>query len=347
MPRASRPARPTIRDVARRAGVSIQSVSNVINGRRGMVSADTRQRIERAMADLEYHPDAGARGLRSRRARTLAFLVLDQHLRYLADPLTDLMLAGVADLARDRGYGVLIQAARPDDRSADLLSPLEERRADGACVVLSGAPAVRRRHLDRLRRLGMPFVLFDELLSDPLCTCVTAQNEEGARELTRHLVERGHRRIAFIAARVPWPVIEQRHRGYRRALDEAGIAPDLSLERFEGGLGPSGGDEMVQRLLREPEPPTAVMATSDMLALGALRAARRAGLRVPGDVAVTGFDDFEFAAFVDPPLTTVYVPGYEMGRQGAEALLARIESDDTTLPARHEFAVELRVRDST
>ena len=341
-----RPARVTIRDVARRAGVSIQSVSNVINGRRGMVSADTRQRIEQAMTELEYHPDAGARGLRSRRSRTLAFLVLDQHLRYLADPLTDLMLAGVGDVARDRGYGVLIQAARPDDRHAQLLSPLEERRADGACVLLSGPAAVRRRHLDRLRRLGVPFVLFDEVVSDPRCTCVTAANEEGARQLTEHLIERGHERIAFIAARVPWPVVEQRHSGYRRALDAAGIAPDPSLERFEGGLGPAGGDEMVERLLADDAPPTAVMATSDMLALGALRAAKRAGLRVPGDLAVTGFDDFEFAAFIDPPLTTVFVPGYEMGRQGAEALLGLIEGE-TKLAARHEFPVELRVRDSS
>jgi DNA-binding LacI/PurR family transcriptional regulator len=346
MPKPSRPARATIRDVARHAGVSIQSVSNVINGRRGMVSQETQQRIEQAMAELEYHPDAGARGLRSRRARTLAFLVLDQHAGYLADPLTALMLGGVGDVARDRGYGVLIKAARPDERADHLLSPIEERRADGACVVLSGAPAVRRRHLDRLMRLAVPFVLFDEVVSSPLCTCVTAQNEEGARLLAEHLIERGHRRIAFVAARVPWPVVEQRHRGFRRALEEAGIAPDPSLERFEGEVDAGGGDEMVTRLLAEERPPTAVMATSDMLALGALRAARRAGLRVPDDLAVTGFDDFEFAAFVDPPLTTAYVPAHEMGRQGAAALLDRIETE-ATRPARHEFPVEVRVRESS
>lgn len=335
-----------MRDVALRASVSVQSVSNVVNGRHSMVSAETRERIERAMAALDYHPDAGARSLRSGRARTLAFLVLDEHARFLADPLTDLMLAGVGDIARDRGYKVLIEAARPAGRGEQLLSAIEEKRADGACVLLSGAPAVRRRHVDRLRRLAVPFVLFDEPVADPRGVSVTAQNEEGAVRLVEHLVARGHERIAFIAAKIPWPVVEQRHRGYRRALEAAGLTPDPALERFEGGLGPAGGDEMVGRLLALERPPTAVMATSDMLALGALSAARRAGLRVPADLAVTGFDDFEFAAYVDPPLTTVHVPAYEMGRQAAEALVDRIEHDGTR-PAVHEFPVELRVRESS
>jgi DNA-binding LacI/PurR family transcriptional regulator len=342
----SRPPRVTMHDVARSADVSIQTVSNVVNGRIRMVSSATRDRVERVMAELDYHPDAGARSLRSGRARALAFLIVDEHRRYLADPLTDLLLAGVGDVARDRDYGVLIQASRPGSPADGLLRPLAERRADGACVVLSGAPATRRRHVERLGRLEVPFALFDEPVDHRLGISVVARNEEGARRLTHHLVARGHRRIAFVAARVPWPVIEQRHRGYLHALAECGVERDRDLERFDGELGPEGGEKMVRRLLGGSHPPTAVMATSDLLALGAIRAARSAGVDVPAQLAVTGFDDFEFSAFAHPPLTTVHVPAYEMGRRAAEALIDRIEGA-TGRPAGCELPVELRVRESS
>lgn len=320
--------RATMRDVASLARVSVQTVSNVVNGRGHLMTPKTRARVERAMVKVNYHPHLAARTLRSGRTQALGFLVLDEHTGFLADPLTDLMLAGVGDVARDRGYGVLIQGRRPSVLTLDLFTPLLEKRVDGAFLILSGEIAVRSWYLERLAELGMPFVVFDEPVDAPTGLSVMAMNRQGARRLTEHLIGRGHRRIAFIAARVPWPVIEERHHGYRQALHRAEIPVSPELELFEGGLDASGGAEMAARLLELEEPPTAIMATSDLLAAGALVCARERGYRVPADVAVTGFDDFLFASLTAPPLTTIRVPGYEMGKIAAEMLIDRLEGHE-------------------
>lgn len=319
------PTRTTITQVAARAGVSRQTVSNFINGRLDLMSDATRGRVREAMDTLGYTPDLRARSLRSGRLQTLGFLILDEHPHYLADPLTDLMLAGVGDVTRDRGYGLLIQAAKPRAGRGELLTPLLERRVDGVFVVLSGERHVRDWHVQRLAELRYPFVLFDEPVNSGTGFSVRATNREGARELTEHLLRNGHRRIAFIAARIPWPVIDDRHQGYLEALRDAGIEPAPELQLFEGGFEAGGGLKMATTLLSRSDPPTAIMASSDLLAAGALQAAKRLKLAIPGDVAITGYDDFNFSELLDPPLTTVRVPAYEMGQTAAGLLLTDIE----------------------
>jgi len=174
---------------------------------------------------------------------------------------------------------------------------------------------------------------------------VRADNRAGARRLAEHLIERGHRRIAFIAAHQPWPMLEQRHRGYHDALAAAGIAVDRELELFEGTWDTAVAATMVDRLLSMPDPPTAIMGGNDLLAIGAMRQARARGLRVPQDLAVTGFNDFAFAEFVEPPLTTVHVPGYEMGCEAAQLLIDHL--DGVAIKRRHlMLPVELRIRGS-
>ncbi len=335
-----------MRDVAARAGVSAQTVSNLVNGRTHLMTAQTRERVSAAMSALGYHPNSAARGLRSARTHTLAFLVLDQDARFLADPMTDLVIAGIGDIARDRGYGVLIQAGRPDEASDALLTPLLEHRADGAFLFLSGEPALRRWYVQRVVELGARAVVFERVDEAPNITSLTAADRDGARRLTEHLVERGHRRIAFVAARVPWPMIEQRRLGYRDALAAADVEADPSLERFEGTWGTQLGPALVDQLLRLDRPPTAIMCGNDLLALGVLQELRRRKLRVPADVAVTGFNNFDFAEFVDPPLTTVRTPGYEMGRAAAQNLIDALEGNGP-VESRLEFPVELMLREST
>jgi DNA-binding LacI/PurR family transcriptional regulator len=339
------PQRPTMRDVASRAGVSAQTVSNLVNGRIHLMTEETRARVSEAMSALGYHPNVAARGLRSARTHTLAFLVLDQDARFLADPMTDLIIAGIGDIARDRGYGVLIQAGRPDEASDALLTPLLEHRADGAFLFLSGEPALRRWYVDRVAGLGARAVVFEGVDDAPNITSLTAADRDGARRLAEHLLSRGHRRIAFVAARVPWPMIEQRRLGYRDALTAAGVEVDPALERFEGTWGTQLGPALVDQLLRLDDPPTAIMCGNDLLALGVLQELRRRELRVPGDVAVTGFNNFDFAEFVDPPLTTVSTPGYEMGRAGALNLIDGLEGTGP-VERRLEFPVELMLRES-
>jgi DNA-binding LacI/PurR family transcriptional regulator len=340
-------SRPTMRDVAHQAGVSLQTVSNYVNGRFNLMSEETRERVGRELERLGYWPNAAARSLRGKRTMTLGFLVLDEGARFLADPMTDLIIAGIGDVARDNGYSLLIQAARPDPEDADrLFSPLLEERVDGAFLFLSGAPSVRRKTIRRIDELDFDFVVFERAPAGVNVVSVTAENRDGARQLAEHLLGCGHRRIAFISTRTPWPMVEERLRGYRDALSAAGLlAPELEVS--DGVWDPSDGSRMAERLLELPDPPTAIMGGNDLLALGALRAARIRGLRVPDDVAITGFNDFEFAQFADPPLTTVRVPGYELGRLGAESLIARLGAGKARAAGgRLTLPVEVQLRGS-
>jgi DNA-binding LacI/PurR family transcriptional regulator len=336
-----------MRDVADGAGVSLQTVSNYVNGRFNLMSEETRERVGHELERLGYRPNAAARSLRAKRTRTLGFLVLDDGARFLADPMTDMVLAGIGDVARDNGYMLLIQAARPAPDDADrLFSPLLEERVDGALLFLSGAASIRRRTIRRMGELGFSFVVFEQAPVGVPVVSVTADNRSGARRLVEHLLERGHRRIAFISTRTPWPMVEERLRGYREALAAAGIATP-ELEVAEGVWDPADGSHMAEQLLALPEPPTAIVCGNDLLALGAMRAARIRSLRIPEEVAIAGFNDFEFAQFADPPLTTVRVPGYDLGRVAAESLIGRLGGDEP--PAAGEcltLPVELRLRGS-
>lgn len=336
-----------MRDVAGRAGVSLQTVSNFVNGRFNLMSEETRARVGRELDELGYWPNAAARSLRAKRTLTLGFLVLDEGARFLADQMTDLIIAGIGDVARDNGYSLLIQAARPDPDDADrLFSPLLEERVDGALLFLSGAPSVRRKTIRRIDELGFNSVVFEQAPAGVPVVSITAENRAGARLLAEHLLARGHQRIAFISTRTPWPMVEERLRGYREALSAAGIvAPELEVA--DGVWDAADGSRMAEGLLALADPPTAIMCGNDLLALGAMRAVRNRGLRIPDDVAVTGFNDFEFAEFADPPLTTVRVPGYELGRLGAESLIGRLAG---AVPAaagvRLTLPVELQLRGS-
>jgi DNA-binding LacI/PurR family transcriptional regulator len=338
-------ARVTIREVAEASGVSIQTVSNLVNGRTNQMSAGTERRIRRVMKDLGYHPNPAARGLRSARTRTLGFLILDDATRFLADPMTDLFLAGFADVSREEGHAVLIQASRPGSPIENLFLPLYERRIDGAVVSLSGPGSLRAEYVARLHGQAVPFVLLEEH-SDvgngtPL---VAADDRAGSRELCRHLLARGHSRIAFLTAAQRWSAIEERHAGYLEALAEAGIDPDPALVSWHGNFAPLDAADGAGMLLDLDPRPTAIMCGNDLIALGALRAARRRGLEVPRDVAVTGFDDFEFAEAIEPALTTVRIAGYEMGEYAANVLIESITEKGA--PEGRVFRTQLCIRDS-
>jgi DNA-binding LacI/PurR family transcriptional regulator len=335
-----------MRDVAEHAGVSVQTVSNLVNSRLRQMSDETRLRIEDAMEQLGYHPNLTARSLRSARTTTIGFLLLDEGARYLADPMTDQVIAGVGDIARDRGYSVLIHAGRPGVRDTGLLRPVLDQRVDGILLFLSGPPKQRAWYPARATELNVPVVVLEEARDGgPLQMSVTADNRTGARLLAEHLLGHGHTRIAFIAARQPWPMVEQRHLGYHDALKAAGLPRDRRLELFEGIWDAAEAAALVDRLLGLADPPTAIMGGNDLLAIGAMREARARGLRVPEDIAITGFDDFAFAEFVEPPLTTVHVPGYEMGRAAAQLLIDHL--DGRGIEQRHiVLPVDLRLRGS-
>jgi DNA-binding LacI/PurR family transcriptional regulator len=333
-----------MRDVAVRAGVSVQTVSNLVNERFHLMTDKTRARVAQAMDELGYHPNVAARTLRSARTGTLAFLIVDEGARFLADPMTDLVVAGIGDVARDRDYALLIRAARPGPRSSALFEPLLGNRADAAFLFLSGPRELRAWYIERVAALGFDFVAFDHSTA-PAVNAVGADDREGARALVTHLIERGHERLAFTASAAPWPMVELRHAGYLDALAKAGIVRDPALEAFAGVWSAASGAAVAGALLDLPNRPTAIVAGNDLLALGAIRAASERGLRVPEDVAVAGFDDFDFAEFVRPPLTTVRIPGYELGRAAATGLIDQLEG--RRAPGwRVTLPVELCLRES-
>lgn len=325
-------SRPTLSDVARSAGVSAQTASNVVRGRYELMRPETRVAVETAMRQLGYYPNIAAQGLRSARTGTLGFLVLDEAPRYLADPLTALMIAGVGDVLREANYGLLVQAERPEGKRRDLLKPVREGRVDGAFLLLSGDRRLRSWYVDQMADSETPFVVFDELIEDTRTLVVRSSERAASRELTTRVLQAGKRRLGFIAAQAPWPVLEERYRGFCDAHQDAGVELQEDLHLFEATWEGEGGYEMASRLLSLPEPPTALICGSDALAVGAMTAIRHSGRKVPTDVAVVGFDDFDFARFVDPPLTTVAVPAYEMGRIAARMLIDRLSGQPIPTP---------------
>jgi DNA-binding LacI/PurR family transcriptional regulator len=332
-----------MRDVAERAGVSTQTVSNFVNGRTAKLAPTTRDRVQRAMTDLDYRPGP-ARAARGR-TRTLGFLVLDDSERFLADPLTSLYLSGFGEVARQHGFSVLVHSSSHADD--DLLRPVLDHDVVAACLLLSGPRARRMRVADRVAASGVPFVLLDEVLpsSRSHYPTVLADQRAGARALVHHLAAAGHRRIAFLAAASEWAVLEERYAGYRTGLDECGLAPDSAITLFDGGWEPVATAQMVDGLLALPDPPTAFVCGSDLVALGAMHHLLDRGLDVPGDVAVCGFDDFAFSSHARPSLTTVSVPAWDMGRAAGRMMLSRLAGRALTRP-EVRLPVEVVLRES-
>ncbi len=323
----SRARRSTMRDVATQAGVSLQTVSNFVNGRFDQMSDATRTRVASTMESLQYRTNVAAASLRSQRSRTLSVLVLDEQSTFLADPLTHLLIAGVNDVAKEHSYGVLIELGQGGVSPDDFLASVKQGRADGAVIQLYGAKALRNRYLVQAHQAGAPIVVVDEIGLPQGTMAVRATQEAAAFELTKMLIDDGRTRIAFIGDVVAWAGNEQRLAGYRSALRRSGLAVDKSLIRLDALGQALEGERLAREVLTTQDPPSAIMCSSDLLAAGVLRAARAARLRVPRDLAITGFDDSPFASCLDPSLTTVSIPAYEMGRHAAAMLIASIQGE--------------------
>jgi DNA-binding LacI/PurR family transcriptional regulator len=314
----------TIREVAKRAGVSLQTVSNVLNGRISQMADETRERVLRSIAELGYQPNANARGLRSQRTHTVAFLTVDPSARFLADPFHTTLLSGMGDALRDRDYCLLVQALHPGRPGEAFRRLFGQRRFDGAVVHLSGTHAERQRCVADLHDSGCPFVLIEERIAGPRCACVLADNRQGAERAVAYLREQGHKRIGFLAAADrTWPAVEERLAGYQDAL-KAHRLPGPRLWEVDVE-STDAAQSIMEMVLSKESAVTAVLCSNDVIALGALQAARRLGRRVPEQLAVVGFDDFDFARYVVPALTTVALPVCEMGRRAAEMLLSFLQ----------------------
>ena len=312
--------RKTIDDVAARAGVSIKTVSRVMNEEPG-VRGETRQRVREAMAALNYQPSLHARGLAGRRSNLISLLYENPSANYVFD-----VQSGAMAKCRDANLRLFIQSCNGlgDALIGEVLAMIEQTHVDGLVVTppLSGDRAL----IAALDAQGLPFVRIapdDEPHDSP---AVAIDDEAAAREMTAYLVELGHRRIGFIAGHPEHLSSRQRLAGYRAELAAQGLP-------FEEGLVEQGfnsvesGMEAARRLLSGPKRPTALFASNDDMAAGVILAARQLGIDVPGQLSVAGFDDTQVASIVWPTLTTIRQPSYEMAYAATEILINMIRGE--------------------
>jgi DNA-binding LacI/PurR family transcriptional regulator len=325
----------TLKDVARLAGVSVKTVSNVVNGYE-FVKPDNRRRVEEALATTGYRPNIGARNLRRGRTGSLALMLPELSIPYFGE------LAGlVLQAAQDHEWNVLIeQTLGTRDRERATLAALGPHMIDGAIV---SPEALHARDFDQLAP-GIPVVMLGEHAVDVPIDHVGIDNVLAAHVATEHLISLGRRRIAAIGAHPYRGTAAQRLEGYRAALTAAGlpvradlIAPALNYHRRDGA-------EAMAHLLALPEPPDAVFCFNDLLAIGALRAAAERGFRVPGDVAIVGFDNNEESAYSLPSLTTIAPDKAAIARNAVDLVRRRIAGgqDLPTEDVQTPFSLEIR-----
>lgn len=319
-----------MRDVAKQAGVSLQSVSNVLNGRTSQMREETRQRIVQSIRDLNYQPNVQARGLRLQCTKTIAFLTIDPAVRFLSDPFHVAIVSGMVDTLREQDYGLLVQGFHPDQADGVFRRLVNQQRFDGAVVHLSGSQERRMEHIKELESTGYPFVLIEDRIEAPTAACVLADDRGGAAAAVTYLQAAGHERIGFLATDRLWPAVEKRVAGYEEAIRNSGghwcTVWKVERETVEGAR------RRVAAVLQHDPTVTALLCANDVLAVGAIQAAKQLGLKVPTSLSVIGFDDFDFAQYVDPPLTTVALPGVEMGGHAADLLLKYIKNGKFDTP---------------
>nr|WSZ96117.1 LacI family transcriptional regulator [Streptomyces sp. NBC_00857] len=310
---------PTLEEVAARAGVGRGTVSRVINGS-PRVSAPTKAAVEAAVAELGYVPNRAARALAANRADAIALVVPEPEERFFAEPYFSDIVRGVGEALSDSGMQLLLTFAGGARERRRLAQYLAAHRADGALLVSVRADDPLP---ELLTQLGIPTVISGPRSASEPLPAVDSDNTEGARTAVAHLLSRGRRTIATITGRLEVYGAACRLDGYRRALAEAGHAPDERLTAV-ADFTEAGGRRAMRALLSRRPDLDAVFAASDVMAAGARQTLRAAGRRVPDDVALIGFDDSAIARHMDPPLTSVRQPIEEMGRAMTRVVLSEI-----------------------
>jgi LacI family transcriptional regulator len=330
----------SVKDVAKRAGVSLGTVSNVLN-RPERVGQETKDKVLRAIEELGFVRNEAARQLRAGRSRTIGLLVLD-----VGNPFFTDIAAGVEEMAASEGLSVLLcNSAERQDREDHYLSVLEEQRALG---ILISPVSGNNPHLGEIRQRGMPAVLVDHRASRRQCS-VSVDDVVGGEIAVAHLIESGYERIAFVGGPTNLNQVADRLAGARKAWQAAG-RDDRRLTILETtALNVASGRHMGERIAAMPHRrrPSAVFCANDLLALGVLQEMTRQGLDVPGDIAIVGYDDIDFAAAAAVPLTSVRQPRAQLGRAATELLIEEISAPDTHRHRQVVFEPELVVRAST
>lgn len=326
----SRPVR--IKDVAERASVSVATVSRVLNADPS-VDPEFRERVRRAVAELGYRPNRLARNLRRQQMEALGIVVPDIENPHFAEAVR--IIEGVAI---EMGYRVLVCNTDEDEaRQAACLRMLADERVSG--IVLS--PSDPEGDIGQLRDLGIPVVTIDRALKRAQTDLIVADNVPAVQLATQRLIDAGHRRIAFVGGRSEVETGSERQEGYLAAIEQSGLRPVMA----NGAFRRDAARVAVTELLREPDPPSALIVANNLMALGALQAVRDCGLRVPDDISIIAVDNPDWAELLDPPLTVLAQPIRAMATQAVDLLIRRIRGEE--FPPVHDIhPLELIIRRS-
>jgi LacI family transcriptional regulator len=329
---------PTIRDVAKLAGVAPITVSRVINDS-GYVHQDTRQRVEAAIEELGYVPNMLGPSLRFQQTLTLAAVISD-----ITNPFWTTVTRGIEDVAQASGYStILCNTDESEEKQDQYLHMLLRRRIDGILLVpATGAPAP----IELVQKQDVPLVILDRVVPGIAVDTVRADSQSGAQQLTQHLLSLGHQRIAMLSGPKQVSTAVDRATGYQNALSRAGLS-QAEEQIFWGEYTQESGRKMALQALGASYRPTALFAANNFIAVGALQAIHESGLRVPEDISVVAVDDIPPTYTPNPFLTVVTQPAREMGQQAAKLLLDRIDGRNQSPPQQIIMPTEMILRSSS
>jgi len=323
---SNRAKRTTMHDVARLAGVSVMTVSNVVRRQNQTVKLETRRRVEDAIARLNYRPNISARRLRVAEEYSIGVVIVDNDPAFLNDPFISRLVSGLSNYLSNQDYTLDIQGVPPE--RFETATILKKVGNDALCAILCGPKALRRQHLEYLQTTGQPVVVFQEpFKSTSGNVAVVAQDDLGAgRLVAEHLLRSKLRSIMFVRPTLDWPAVEQREKGLRAVFE----SKDSAVEIFTSLVPSERFDDVRAAVAAQlaKRTPDAIVAATDSMAAAALEACEADGLNVPGDITITGFNGFDVWRYTRPRLTTVISPAYEMGQYAGELLVTRLRSGE-------------------
>ena len=334
----------TLKDIAQRLGLTIATVSKALKDYPD-ISPLTKASVRKLADEMHYSPNALALKLRKKKTFVLGVIIPEIVHHFFSN-----VISGIIDMAEERGYNVLLtQSDESMEREIKEAKLLLSQRVDGLLISLANNTDTVD-HLKEFQEMEVPIVMFDKVNGSMGTSLVQVDDRNGAFLAVKHLIEGGRRRIAHIRGPIVPQTANERHKGYCDAIEEAGLKTNPEYIRVCKDVTQQEGEEFTRQLLLLPEPPDAIFCITDLVAIGAMKAIKDAGYRIPEDIALVGFSDWNIAAVVSPALTSVYQPGYEMGQQATRILVNEIEAKEAKLPVQHQSIVlktELKIRASS
>lgn len=328
-----------LKEIAKQIGVSTATVSRVLNDQPG-VSPEVREKVLKAAAEANYRPNPLARSLATSKSQTVGFVVHKEKYAFSDDPFYPLILSGVEDYLTQNGYHILITLLDEKEKQVQKLPIIDQHLVDG--LILAG-PFIQASSIMNVASTGISFVLVDNVLSQYPVNCVLTDDEGGAYAGVHHLItDHHHKNIAFLSGPQEWISNRERLRGYERAMQESGLEARV-IHAKETTI--ASGESMMRQALERWQDLNAVYGVNDSVAIGAIRAATKHGRKVPGDIAVMGFDDISWAAASQPSLSTVKIFTQRMGYLAAQCLLNSIQQPGLP-PTKTLVTTELVIRES-